>query len=161
MSSGKIVCQGALCECRYGDFPDTLQVVSKHKEYVNESDGSDKMIATHMDVGQPFEKKTFGQCKLQPTPGGYKPCQVQVAEWQDFYEKVTLSNGGKVLTEKSKATCPVAGAPCITVSFHGQTASPTSQQMEQADEETHVMLNPFAAPSEQREDKVEHLISAE
>ncbi len=145
MSIGKIVCQGALCECQYGDFPDILQVVSKHKEYVNESDGSDKMIATHRDVGQPFEKKTFGQCKLQPTPGGYKPCQVQVTEWQDFYEKVTLSNGGKVLTEKSKAICPIAGAPCITVSFHGQTASPTSQQMEQADEETHAMLNPFAA----------------
>ncbi|UGU14792.1 DUF4280 domain-containing protein [Sinomicrobium kalidii] len=161
MSSGKIVCQGAMCECQYGDFPDTLKVVSKHKEYVNETDGSEKMIATSMDIGQPFEKKTFGQCKLQPTPGGYKPCQIQVTEWKDFYEKVTLSNGGNVLTEKSKAVCPIAGAPCISITFHGQTASPTSRQTEEKDEETHAMLNPFAAPPGKQEKKVKHHISAE
>lgn len=161
MSSGKIVCQGALCECQYGDFPDKLKIVSTHKEYINETDGSEKMIATSMDVGQPFEKKTFGQCKLQPTSSGFKPCQIQLTQWQDFYEKVTLSNGGKILMEKSKAICPIAGSPCVSVTFHGQTASPASKQMEEADKEVHAMLNPLGVTGTKQEKQVEHHITAE
>jgi hypothetical protein len=105
-----------------------------------------KMIATTMDVGQPFEAKTFGQCKLQPTTGGYLPCVPSILQWQGFYEKVTLSNQGKILTENSKAVCAIAGAPCVEIVFHGQTGGPSQSQANQADEDLHSQLNPLAAP---------------
>ncbi|WP_103867067.1 DUF4280 domain-containing protein [Aquimarina sp. I32.4] len=146
MSDVAVVCQGAMCECKYGFTPDRLKVISTHKEYINETNGSQKMIATSMDIGQPFEAKTFGQCKLQPSSSGYLPCVPNILQWQDFYDKITVSNQGKILTEESKATCAIAGAPCVEITFHGQTASPTQSQADQADEEIHSQLNPLARP---------------
>jgi hypothetical protein len=32
----------------------------------------------------------------------YKPCQAVITEWKGFYDKVTLSNQGKILLEDSK-----------------------------------------------------------
>ena len=146
MSDVAIVCQGAICKCKFGFTPDKLKVISTHKEYVNETSGSMKMVATTMDVGQPFEAKTFGQCKLQPTTGGYLPCVPSIVQWQGFYDKVTLSNQGKILTENSKATCAIAGAPCVEIVFHGQTAAPSTSQAHQASEAVHSQLNPLANP---------------
>ncbi len=144
-----IVCQEAECECQNGTMPDKIVSISQHKQYVNDAEGEKKMIVSTMDIGQPFQKMTFGQCKLQPTPGGYKPCQPMITEWQDFYDKITLDNGGNPILENSKAVCPIAGAPCISITFHGQTAEASQQHEEAADKEVMAQVNPLAISSNQ------------
>ncbi|OEK09425.1 hypothetical protein A8C32_11955 [Flavivirga aquatica] len=147
-----IVCQEAECECQNGTMPDKIVSISQHKQYVNDTEGEKKMIVSTLDIGQPFEKKTFGQCKLQPTLGGYKPCQPMVTEWQGFYEKVTLDNGGNPILENSKATCAIAGAPCVSITFHGQTAEATQEHEAAADEEVMAQINPLASDDAVKED---------
>ncbi|WP_055447615.1 DUF4280 domain-containing protein [Lacinutrix mariniflava] len=158
MSDVAIVCKGALCKCKFGNTPDQIEIVSTHKEFVNETSGSQKMIATTMDIGQPFLVKTFGQCKLQPTTGGFLPCVPAITQWQGFYDKVTLSNMGKILTEDSKAICAIAGAPCVEITFHGQVAVPGASQMQQAEEQVHAQLNPLANPQGAPEQEATHTI---
>jgi hypothetical protein len=148
---GKLVCHGAECECEHGDTPDKLIVETQSKRYINDPEGGEKLMATHKDIGQPFEKKTFGQCKLQPTPSGYKPCQPNITEWTEFYDKVTISeNSGNPLLEGSKATCAISGAPCVSITFHGQTAAPVAQNFEQEEQEedTSSQINPLVNPSQ-------------
>ncbi|MGY0040478.1 PAAR-like protein [Pedobacter sp. NJ-S-72] len=69
------------------------------------------------------------------------PCKPAITKWQAFYEKVTLHNGGKPLLEDSKATCSIGGSPCIDITFHGQTAQPTSQQAGKVNEDVQAQLN--------------------
>ena len=148
---GKLVCFGAECECQYGDTPDKLIVETQSKRYINDPEGSQKLMATHKDIGQPFEKKTFGQCKLQPTSGGYKPCQPNITEWTGFYDKITISeNSGNPLLEGSKAICAISGAPCVSITFHGQTADPVAQNFEQEEQEedTSSQINPLVKPGQ-------------
>lgn len=143
MSTGHIVVQGASCECQFGNAPDDLVVESQSKEFINDSDGSKKLVGNTMDIGMPFKAKTFGQCKLQPTPSGYLSCIPNIQQWQDFYDKIELDNGGNILTEKSKGTCAISGTPCVKFTWHGQTAQSNSSNVEQTDEETQSYLNPL------------------
>ena len=145
--TGKLVCHGAECECQYGIMPDKLVVTTQNKRYINDPEGSEKLIATNQEIGQPFEKKTFGQCKLQPTSGGYKPCQPMITQWTEFYDKVKLDdNGGYPLLEGSKATCAISGAPCVSITFHGQTAEPSTSNFEEAEEDVISQINPIVNP---------------
>jgi hypothetical protein len=155
-----IVCQEAECECQNGTVPDKIISVSTHQQYVNDPEGEQKMIVSTLDIGQPFQKKTFGNCKLQPTPGGYKVCQAQITEWKDFYDKVTLDNGGNPILENSKAVCPIAGAPCISITFHGQTATTTQQQEEEADNEIMDQINPLASDDATLYEEIKHYLSS-
>ena len=98
-------------------------------------DGAEKLIATTKDIGQTLEANTFGNCKLQPMGSSYKPCQAVITEWKGFYEKVTLSNQGKILLEDSKATCPIGGPDCITIKKHGQIAEVSQQNVKNADKQ--------------------------
>ncbi|CAA0192964.1 DUF4280 domain-containing protein [Tenacibaculum maritimum] len=148
MSEKHLVVQGATCECQYGNAPDILKVASHSYEYANDKEARQKPIATSLEIGQPFEKNTFGNCKLQPTPGGYKPCQPNLTEWQGFYEDAILKNGGYILLENSKAICAIAGAPCVKVADHGQAAEACSQNMKNADKDTSAQLNPMVNPAE-------------
>ncbi len=143
MSTGHVVVNGALCKCKYGNVPDTLVVQSQQKSYINDSGGSNKLVANTIDIGMPFKAKTFGQCKLQPSSSGYLPCVPAITQWQDFYDKVELDNTGQILTEKSKATCAIAGMPCVEFTWHGQTAAIGSNNVAQADEEIQSHLNPL------------------
>ncbi|WP_237276957.1 PAAR-like protein [Tenacibaculum ovolyticum] len=148
---GKLVCYGAECECQFGNAPDKLIVETQSKRYINDPDGAEKLMATNKEIGQPFEAKTFGQCKMQPTPGGYKPCQPMITEWQDFYDKVTLSdNGGNPLLEGSKAICAISGAPCVSITYHGQTGEPVAQnfKQEEKEEDTASQINPLVNSNE-------------
>ncbi len=74
------VVQGAICVCKYGSTPDKLKVLTQQKYYINDHQGSSKLAATHKDIGTTFEKNTFGPCKMQLTPGDYKPCQAVVTQ---------------------------------------------------------------------------------
>ena len=139
MADKHLVCQGALCKCQYGTTPDTLKVLSHKKQYINDPDGSKKLIATDKDIAQTFEKNTFGSCAKQNN----NPCQAVVTEWKGFYKQVTLSNGGKPLLDDSKATCPIGGNGCITLMNHGQSAGMTQEEIDEADKELMAQLYPF------------------
>ncbi len=146
MSEKYIVVQGADCKCKFSVEPliDKLMVKTHEKEYANDKDGSKKLIATDKELGQTLEKNTFGKCKLQPTPGGYLPCKAVITKWSAFYEKVTMSNGGKILLEDSKATCPIGGPDCIFIDKNGQKTEGSSQNTKNANAEVQSQLNPLA-----------------
>ena len=160
MSEKHAVVQGATCECQFGDYPDKLKVLTQTKNYANDNKGSQKLIATTMEIGgATFEKNTFGQCKLQPTPGGFRPCKIAVTKWDGFYEEVILSNGGNILLEDSKATCVISGSPSITVVNHGQTAEGSIENSKNADADVHSQINPLIDVNElNNEDSIEEVI---
>ncbi len=145
MSEKHFVCHEAECECQFGNAPDKLLVKTQSRHYINDKAMSSKLIATDKEIGQPFEKNTFGTCKLQPTPGGYKPCQPVIISWTDFYNDVSLEeNQGCPLLESSKAICVISGAPCVSITFHGQEAEVSEQNMDNVEPETLEVLNPIA-----------------
>lgn len=138
MSQKHLVCNGAICQCQFGTTPDKLKV--KQTDYfINEKEPREKAIANTLDIGQPFEANTFGSCKKMNN----NPCKPAITQWQGFYEKITLQNGGKILQEDSKATCAVSGSPCVEITFHGQNASVSKQNTEKADKETIMTLCPI------------------
>jgi len=161
MSQKYAVIQGALCKCEFGDFPDKLKVLSHKKYYANDPDGADKLIATTMEIGgSTFEKNTFGQCKLQPTGSSFKPCQIVVTKWDKFYENVEFSNGGKIILEDSKATCPISGSPCISVVKHGQSMAGSSSSASESNPEVQQQISPMVDPHnlDNEESNIEEVI---
>lgn len=146
MSEKHIVVQGATLKCKFSVDPktDILKVKSQEKHYANDKDAEKKLIATDKEIGQTLEKNTFGKCKMQPNGSGdFLPCQASITKWSGFYEKVTLSNQGKILVEDSKGTCPIGGPDCIEVDKHGQKAEVGKQNFKEADPEMHSQINPM------------------
>ena len=160
MAEKHIVVQGATCVCKHSETPktDVLKVKTHSKHYANDKDGSDKLIATTKEIGQTIEANTFGNCKLQPTGSSYKPCQAVITEWKDFYDKVTLSNQGKILLEDSKATCPIGGPDCITIKNHGQVAEVSQQNVKNADKQVLAELLPGFDFEDLDEDEAQHIL---
>lgn len=149
MSQKKLVCHGALCKCQFGDFPDTLVVSSQQKNYINDSAGSQKLIATHQELGTPFQVKTFGQCKMQPIGTSFKLCQPMITKWDGYFEKTQIkSNQGYPLLEDNKATCSFGGTPCVEIMFHGQVAVPSAQNIDNADQEIINQMAPMINTNE-------------
>ena len=145
MSQKHLVCQGATCQCQFGNAPDKLKVLTQTKAFINEKEPQEKLVATTADVGATFEKNTFGLCQMQPLPGGgYKPCQAMVTQWSGAYENVTYEeNNGHPLLEDSKATCPIGGKDCISIINHGQVAEITKVNIINANPAKITMINPF------------------
>lgn len=145
MSQKHLVCQGATCQCQFGNAPDKLKVLTQTKAFINEEEPQEKLVATTADVGATFEKNTFGLCQMQPLPGGgYKPCQAMVTQWSGAYENVTYEeNNGHPLLEDSKATCPIGGKDCISIINHGQVAEITKVNIINANPAKITMINPF------------------
>lgn len=151
-----VLVQGALCECQFGDTPDKLKVASHQKFYASDQSAGDKLIGTSMELGgATFEKNTFGQCKLQPTGSGFKPCKIVVSQWEKFYEDIALGNGGNILTEKSKAICPIAGSPCISVIKHGQATE--GSVSEENSEEVQQQIEPLNADTPEEKSTIEQV----
>jgi hypothetical protein len=146
MSTQHLVCHGAICQCKFGTTPDTLNVKSQSRHFINDN-GQQKLIANTLDIGQPFKINTFGSCKMLNNG----PCKPAVTAWQGFYEKVTLSNSGKPLQEKSTATCAVGAPGCIAITFHGQVAQPSTKNVAKANEEAQSQLNPLVNLAEEEE----------
>lgn len=117
-----VICDGAKCKCdksvsgAQADF----QVLSQSTTYINDKDGSKKLVGNTMDLGIPFVVKasTFGQCKLQPTGSSYLPCIPAVVSWSDAYESVVLDNMGQALVNDSVGQCAIGGK--IEFASHGQ-----------------------------------------
>ena len=145
MSQKHLVCQGATCQCQFGNAPDKLKVLTQTKAFINEEEPQEKLVATTADVGATFEKNTFGLCQMQPLPGGgYKPCQAMVTQWSGAYENVTYEeNNGHPLLEDSKATCPIGGKDCISIINHGQVSEITKVNIINANPAKITMINPF------------------
>jgi len=133
-----VVCDGAKCKCdksvsgAQADF----QVLSQSTTYINDKDGSKKLVGNTMDLGIPFVVKasTFGQCKLQPTGSSYLPCIPAVVSWSDQYDSVVLDNSGKLLVKDSTASCAIGGT--IEFASHGQEQSVSQADAEQASIQT-------------------------
>lgn len=146
MSEKHFVVQGAVCKCKFSEDTsktDKIKVKSHKKHFGNDKDGSEKLIATTKEIGQTLEKNTFGKCKKQPAGNSFLPCQAVITKWSGFYEKVTLSNQGKILLENSKATCPMGAPDCIEITDHGQTAEPGEQNFKNAEPMVHNLVNPM------------------
>lgn len=138
MAEKHFVVQGASCQCNFSVEPkiDILKVKTHSKHFANDKEAKDKLIATDKEIGQTLEKNTFGKCKKQPNGSGdYLPCKATITKWSGFYEKVTLSNQGKILLEDSKATCPMGGPDCIVIKDHGQTSEVAKQNIENSNPE--------------------------
>lgn len=150
MAEEHFVCQGAVCMCKFGAAPDKLRVLTQDKVYVNDPGGSQKLMASTMELGPTFEKNTFGSCKKLPFS---PPCAASVTGWKGFYDKVELPNGGNPLLEGSKATCPIGGPGCIEITFHGQTAEMSTRNEENAGDGVAAQLFPFGELGHARENK--------
>lgn len=116
MADKHFVVQGAVCKCSFGNTSSKLKV-SATNEYINDHSGSSKAVASNMETGNPFTPGTFGTCTFS-----LSACTPAITQWLGFSSNVTLSNGGQILTEDSTAICAVSGSPCISISYHGQTA---------------------------------------
>lgn len=150
MSEKKILVQGAVCKCKFGSTPDKLMVKTHEKEYANDKGGSKKLIASTKDIGgSTLEKNSFGSCAKMRN----RPCKPVIQEWLQFYEKLVLTHGGKVLTEESRASCPTGAPGCIEVLWHGQTAAVSAQNLKHANENALSHLNP-AIDSEEVENEL-------
>ena len=147
-----LVCQGAVCQCKQGFTPDKLKVLSHQKYYINDNEGSDKLVGNTLDLSIPFEAGTFGHCKLQPSGSSYLPCVPSIVQWEGFYDKVELRNGGKILTEKSKGVCAIAGNPVVEFITNGQMGAPQASNFEDEDENVQNQLNPLVNPKEIKEE---------
>ncbi|WP_264552103.1 DUF4280 domain-containing protein [Flavobacterium sp. N2038] len=160
MSEKHIVVQGATCKCKFSVEPktDILKVKTQTKHYANDKESKDKLIATDKEIGQTLEKNTFGKCKKQPNGSGdYLPCQATITKWSGFYEKVTLSNQGKLLLEDSKATCPMGGPDCIEIDKHGQVIEPSQQNFKNSNSDVQNQINPLLDLKGMTNPKLKHL----
>ena len=156
MSEKAVVMHGTTVKCQFSVAPqtDVLQVLSQTKPYTyaNDKEGKDKLIATTMDIGQTLKKNTFGNCKKQPNGSSYNPCQAVITQWDDFYDKVTLLNNGKVLLENSTGTSPMGAKGCISITKHGQKATPSNQNTRTKDEDKSNAINPLASTAKQKQE---------
>lgn len=140
MSEKHLVCQGAVCRCDFGTTTDKLMVKTQSKRYINDKDGKEKLMATHVDIGATFENNSFGSCKKLNNG----PCAPVVTKWEGFYDQIIVQdNNGKALLEDSKATCAVSNTSSIKITFHGQTAEPTQQNVNNARPEVLAQLVPL------------------
>lgn len=145
MSEKHIVVQGATCKCILSEEPlvDILKVKTQSKHYANEKGGENKIIATTKEIGQTFKKNTVGKCRNQPSGSNFLRCQINITKWSNFHEKITLSNGGNILLEDSKATCAMGVPDCIEIIDHGQIAEPSTQNFKNADPDVQNRINPL------------------
>lgn len=141
-----MVVHSAVCKCTLSVEPitDILKVKTQSKHYANDKDSQKKLLATTKEIGKALEKGTFGKCKKQPLGNNqYNVCQVNITEWKNFYEKVTLSNEGKILLEDSKATCAMGTPNCIEIIDHGQIAEPSAENFARANPDVQNKINPL------------------
>ncbi|MFC6268174.1 DUF4280 domain-containing protein [Frigoriflavimonas asaccharolytica] len=134
--------QKAICQCDQGfKFP-KFKVTSHQKHYWNDAEGeADYLAVTEDDVMLDPPAMPFGNCKLQPTSGGYLPCSyAPVGKWQKPYEKVKVM-GKSCLTEISELQCAIGGK--ITIMKHGQQSEAGKSNVKNADARKQHIYNPI------------------
>lgn len=144
MADQHFVVQGALCKCSFGSTPAKIQVPTG-AEYMNDASGNSKPVAGSNETGNPFIPGTFGACALTR-----KPCIPNITQWRNVLPGITLSNGGKILTENSTAVCAVSGSSSVCIIHHGQTAFVTHHSTSESQSNAIPALNPLAATRPKR-----------
>ena len=134
----KYIVQGAVCQCSYGSSTDKLVVKTQSKVYLNDLENANKLAVTTTDTGATFERNCFGNCSKKNN----NPCTATITQWSGE-EIQKIEGAGNLLTEKSKATCPVGSKDCISIVHHGQQAEVSKQNADNADKEVHSQINPF------------------
>lgn len=104
----------AQLSCNQGTAASNLSVNSQ-----NFSTADGKHIVTEQDKQANTNIKSFGQCKLKPTLGGYLPCIPAPMVWQKTTEKDTI-NTYKILTEDSFCLCTTGGKIEVANKGHGE-----------------------------------------
>ncbi|MCG8894621.1 DUF4280 domain-containing protein, partial [Tenacibaculum finnmarkense] len=151
VSSGKpnkaglyVVCNGAECACDASIDGTTskLKVLSQNKIYVNDKEGSEKLLGNTNDLGIPFEVpvKTFGKCKNQLVGSSHLPCIPNIVNWSKAYDPIVLDNKGKALVDTSEGTCSFGGK--IKFNTHGQTQAVSQQDVAEASNDVATLINP-------------------
>lgn len=74
----------------------------------------------------------------------HAPCTVQVTQWSAEESTQKIEGAGNLLTELSKASCPIGGQDCIIVIHHGQQAEISQQNLDNTDKAVHKQINPFS-----------------
>lgn len=140
MSQKYFVCQGAICKCDFGSAPDKLLVKTQTSVYLNDGEGLYKLAATTKELGQTFEKNTFGSCSKK----NGNSCMANVTGWKDYKDNQKIvENDSCLLLEDSTADCPLGGSGCIKITFHGQVTDVHSLHFEKSDETVLQQLMPL------------------
>ena len=151
-----LVCAGAMCTCTQAvsPAPVKLNVLTQHTNYINDPDGTQKLVAT--DKEQDITALNFVSCKF-PDPSKPRPCNPKLL-WKDFYEAIVLREGAHPLTEKSTAFCSL-GQGTVAIKMTGQQSTVTPAQVAAANSALWATENPLldenAAGVEMEEDKTE------
>ena len=141
---GTLVCQGAMCQCKYGASPAQLMVTTHSKYYVNDANGAQKLVATTAELPSPFMPPFFGVCSKKPQNA--PNCTPVINTWKEHSMHI-MAGGKPVLLDISKATCAIAGDPdSIQIIRHGQEQSLGVGNFENADSLTLPDCNPLAPP---------------
>lgn len=130
-------------QCNQGIAFPNFKVTSHQKHYWNDAEGQvDYLAVTEEDTAfTPSSQPFGGQCKLQPTSSGYKPCSYTPAgKWQKCYDKVKVM-GKSCVTEASELQCVIGGK--ITVKNHGQQSEITKTHVMNADSQEQQIYNPI------------------
>lgn len=104
----------ATLECAEGMTPSNLTVTSQNFVYTG-----NKLTATEKDKQANVNIKSFGQCKLKPTTGGYLPCIPIPVKWDKTTRKDEI-NGSKILTEESICMCSIGGKISVKDKGHSE-----------------------------------------
>ncbi len=146
MKSKHYVCQGAECECIFGNSPDKLLVKTHTKHYINDKNMIYKLRATTLDIGTTFEKNSFGSCSKKNN----NPCTAFITQWENHSFKVYYEDigGGWALLEDSIASCPVGGNGCIKIIHHGQKQEVTAQNFLNVNWDILTQINPLVNPED-------------
>lgn len=89
-------------QCDQGTIPTPITVTSQTFMSIE-----GKLQATEEDRQPSVNIKSFGQCKLKPTAGGFLPCVPAPVKWQDT--SVFEIDGKKELLDCSTCQCSVGG----------------------------------------------------
>ncbi len=130
-------------QCNQGIAFPNFKVTSHQKHYWNDADGQvDYLAVTEEDTTfTPSSQPFGGQCKLQPTSSGYKPCSYAPAgKWQKCYDKVKVM-GKSCVTEASELQCVIGGK--ITIKNHGQQSEITKTHVMNANSQEQQIYNPI------------------
>ncbi|SEA41150.1 DUF4280 domain-containing protein [Bizionia paragorgiae] len=144
MSTGKhFVIQKGKAMCNQGTSFPSFKVASHTKHYWNDSGNSaDFLAVTEDDTQFTPSSNPFGACSLnRKNPCAYAPA----GKWTKTYDKVKVL-GKKCVVEDSELMCSVGGK--ITVLQHGQSASISKSNVDNADQDIQEELDPLI----QRED---------
>ncbi len=141
---GILVCEGAICKCDGAVNPLTsLKVVNNEKHFINDPEGQQKKIATHVE--DKVTSLNFGNCKKKD-PKSPPPCNAQL-KWSKVYEEVLIDGSKKILLDSSEAQCSF-GPGKVTIVKHGQEAAMTKEDVEKIKPAVASAINPLITEKE-------------